>query len=479
MTRGEANRILANSRPDHATLFIWIFAISSIWHYASSSTEISRYWLQYDPLVTPLIFLSIATAFVAAIFPNKTWALITFSLGQLIAIGLRFPYVADHLVMELFLNLSIVASFCYLAIAQKTLRVSTSQIFELFSPVGRWLLIIMYFFGTFHKINPGFMSLESSCAVPFVAGFPLPEALLAQEWVQWAAIYGTLIAELVAMLLLLSARTKYVGMLLGMSFHFVIGISEFGTMAHFSAFAMALHTLFLPSSFGDRVAGNAFVPQFMKNADTFKIFTIALIVLQIAFGLHLGFTRQGYLVNSLYAVFGLTLLYLVFSHGQMRSDDAPYRLKSSLIVLNIISVWFFLHCMSPYIGLGTGGATAMFSGLRTEGGISNHFIIREPIRLFSYQDDIVYIEEAQNASLIAAKEDGQGIVLFDFQRHFVSWEQLILPLSLRVNEISYVIDDLESFQRFANERFSKQSWLEQKYMSFRLVDQPRPNRCRH
>ena len=277
MTGDETNKFLAHDRPDHATVFIWVFAVSSIWHYASSSSEISRYWLQYDSLVTPLIFLSIATAFVAAIYPNKTWALITFSVGQMIAIGLRFPYVADHLVMELFLNLSIVASFCYLAIAHKTLRVSTSQIFDLFSPVGRWLLIIMYFFGTFHKINPGFMSLESSCAVPFLAGFPLPDALLAQEWMQWTAVYGTLIAEFVAMLLLLSPRTKYVGMLLGMSFHFVIGISNFGTMAHFSAFAMALHALFLPSSFGGRIAGRAFVPRFLKNADTLKIFTIALI----------------------------------------------------------------------------------------------------------------------------------------------------------------------------------------------------------
>ncbi len=163
----------------------------------------------------------------------------------------------------------------------------------------------------------------------------------------------------------------------------------------------------------------------------------------------------------------------------MTSDDTPYRLKSPLAALNIIPVWFFLHCMSPYVGLGTGGTTAMFSGLRTEGGISNHFIIREPIPLFSYQDDVVYIEEAQNASLIAAKEDGQGIVLFDFQRHFMIRDQLMLPLSLRVNEVRYSLDDLESFQRFANERFTNQSWLEQKYMSFRLVDEPRPNRCRH
>jgi hypothetical protein len=337
----------------------------------------------------------------------------------------------------------------------------------------------MYFFGTFHKINPGFLSLESSCAVPFVSGLPLPDALLTQEWVHWAAIYGTLVVEFVAMMLLLSARTKYVGMLLGMSFHFVIGISKFGTMAHFSAFAMALHTLFLPSGFGARVAVESFVPRILKRENNFRIFTIALIVLQIAFGLHLGYTRQGYLVNSLYALFGVSLLYLVFKHGQIRTGDAPYRLRSSLAALNIIPLWFFLHCMSPYIGLGTGGATAMFSGLRTEGGISNHYIIRKPIPLFHYQDDVVYIDDARNPSLIAAKADGQGIVLFDFQRHFIKRDQLKLPLSLRVNGTSYVMNDFESFKRFANERFTQQSWLEQKYMSFRLVDQPRPNRCRH
>lgn len=466
-------------RPDHATVFIWIFAVSSIWHYTSSSSEIVRYWFQFDPLVTPLIFLSLATAFIAATFPTRTWALLTFSAGQLIAIGLRFPFVADHLVMELFLNLSIFGSFCYLAITRKTLKVTTAEIFELFSPIGRWLLILMYFFGTFHKINPGFMSIASSCATPFVAGLPLPGTLLTQEGTQWAGIYGTLILEFIAMLLLLSARTKYVGMLLGMSFHFVIGISNFGTMAHFSAFAMALHTLFLPSSFGARVVCEPLVPQVLKKTDAFKILTVALIVLQISFAVHLGFTHQGYLVNTLFALFGLVLLYLVFRYGQIRSEDAPYRLRSSFAVLNILPVWFFLHCMSPYIGLGTGGTIQMFSGLRTEGGISNHYIIREPIRLFAYQDDIVYIEEAWNSSLKAAKEGGQGIVLFDFQRHFMTKETLILPVKLRINDVGYSITDLESFGRFANERFSRQSWLERKYMSFRLVDDPQPDRCRH
>jgi hypothetical protein len=479
MTRDDTNEDLAVERPQHATVFIWIFAVSSIWHYTSSSTEISRYLLHYDALITPLIFLSIVTALVAAVFPDRTWALLTFSIGQLGAIGIRFPFVADHLVMELFLNLSIVAAYIYLAVGARSLRVTTADIFALFSPVGRWLLIIMYFYGTFHKINPGFMSLESSCAVPFVAGFPLPAALLAQEWTQWAAIYGTLIVESIAMVLLLSARTKYVGMLLGMSFHFVIGISKFGTMAHFSAFAMGLHTLFLPSSFGSRISNLSLVPRFLKDPGRIRLITIVIVALQLVFALHLGITRQGFLVNSLYALFGLSLLYFVLRHGQMRPGDAPYRLRSPLTVLNLIPVWFFLHCMSPYVGLGTGGTAAMFSGLRTEGGISNHYIIRKPIRLFHYQDDIVYIEAAQNNSLKAAMRDGQGIVLFDFQRHFTVRENLILPIKLRINDDEYSIGDIDAFQKFADERFMKQSWLERKYMSFRLVDDPHPNRCRH
>ncbi len=466
-------------RPDHATVFIWLLAISSIWHYTSSSTDIVRYWLQYDPVVTPTVFLSIATAFVAALFPTKTWALLTLSAGQLVAISVRFPHVADHMVMQLALHLSVFATFFYSAFRKRNFAVNTAEMFELFSPVGRWLLIVMYFFGTFHKINPGFMGLEASCAIPFIKGLPLPDVVLDNSLTQWSAIYGTLIFEFIAMLLLLSARTKYAGMLLGMSFHFLIGISAHGTLAHFSAFAMALHTLFLPSSIGDRLGAEAMIPQTLKRPESFKIFTIVIVLLQVSFALHLGFTRQGYLVNSLFIAFGTTLMYLVWRHGQIRAEDAPYRLRSSFAALNVVPVWFVFQCMSPYIGLGTGGTIQMFSGLRTEGGISNHYIIREPIYLFPYQDKVIYVEEAQNASLNVAKNDGQGIVLFDFQRHFSHKESIILPAQLRIDGHSYRLVDPESMRRFADEHFTDQSWLERKYLSFRLVDEPHPNRCRH
>ena len=405
--------------------------------------------------------------------------MMTMCVGQIISIYPRFPFVADHLVMELFLNFSILVSYLVVAYRNRTFAVSVEDMFAIFSPIGRWLLIIMYFYGTFHKINPGFMTPESSCAVPFVGGFPILRDLLGPGWLEYVAIYGTLILEGIAMLLLLSSRTKYFGMLLGMSFHFIIGISGYGTLAHFSAFALALHTLFLPSEFGKRIYDEPLVPEILRNALNFRVATVLLIVLQVALAIHLANTRSGLLVNTLFFLFAATLMFLVFKYGQMRQEDAPYRLKSPALALNLVPIWFFLHCMSPYIGLGTGGTMAMFSGLRTEGGISNHYIIREPIPLFSYQDQLVYFEQASNPSLQALADEGQAAVMFDFQRHITSRERLVLPVTLRVDGRVYEINTPAEFNAFAGQYFTEQTWLERKYMSFRVVDEPRPVKCRH
>ena len=266
---------------------------------------------------------------------------------------------------------------------------------------------------------------------------------------------------------------------MGMSFHFIIGISGYGTLAHFSAFALALHTLFVPSGFGERIYNERLVPGILKSETNFRIATILFITLQVAFALHLATSRQGYLVNSLFALFAVTVMFLVFKYGQVRQGDAPYRLKSPLLALNVLSVWFFIYCLSPYIGMGTGGVMAMFSGLHTEGGVSNHYIVRKPIRLFPYQDNVVYFESATNPSLAKLAEEGQGVVMFDFQRHITYREQLALPLTVRVNDQRYPLEHPDQLIEFMNEHFTEQSWLERKYMSFRVVDDPAPKQCRH
>ena len=70
-------------------------------------------------------------------------------------------------------------------------------------------------------------------------------------------------------------------------------------------------------------------------------------------------------------------------------------------------------------------------------------------------------------------------MLFDVQRHFMTREPLILPLRVRVGDVSYLLDDQQSVIKFAEVHFTKQYWLERRYMSFRLVDELHPDRCRH
>ena len=34
--------------PTHATVCIWVFTVSALWHYTSSASEIISYWFRYD-----------------------------------------------------------------------------------------------------------------------------------------------------------------------------------------------------------------------------------------------------------------------------------------------------------------------------------------------------------------------------------------------------------------------------------------------
>ncbi|KAL7555737.1 hypothetical protein ACA910_005152 [Epithemia clementina (nom. ined.)] len=56
---------------------------------------------------------------------------------------------------------------------------------------------------------------------------------------------------------------------------------------------------------------------------------------------------------------------------------------------------FIFFCMNNYLGLRTAGTVSMFSNLRTEGPRSNHFLLgSNPLKWFGYQDDWVYIVDA-------------------------------------------------------------------------------------
>ena len=67
--------------------------------------------------------------------------------------------------------------------------------------------------------------------------------------------------------------------------------------------------------------------------------------------------------------------------------------KIPIQVYSFIALLLFQGSQN-YLGLSTAGTFSMFSNLRTEGGASNHLIMKNnPLEVFDYQKDLVYIEK--------------------------------------------------------------------------------------
>jgi hypothetical protein len=76
-----------------------------------------------------------------------------------------------------------------------------------------------------------------------------------------------------------------------------------------------------------------------------------------------------------------------------------------------------LNGTSPYLGLKTENSFAMFSNLRTEGGVSNHLIVPVEAQIFDFQKYVVEISSSTDTVLQRMASEGKAMVLFEFQNY--------------------------------------------------------------
>ncbi|MEM6906915.1 MAG: HTTM domain-containing protein, partial [Pseudomonadota bacterium] len=203
------------------------------------------YQLQYGTSSLESLFVAPA-AFLLMLWPGSG-ALFALTVALHFAdLMLRPPIQSNHTMMSFFLTLGIGLAYLNLAWRERRLSVSAAQHFELFSPLGRMLLIGMYVFGTFHKINSDFLNPAVSCAVALWRSYGFPAWLQEAPSLHVAIAYGTLVLETVAIVLLLIPRLRWAGMLLGLGFHGFLGFATFQNYHAFSLLAFLLHALFLP-----------------------------------------------------------------------------------------------------------------------------------------------------------------------------------------------------------------------------------------
>ena len=333
---------------------------------------------------------------------------------------LQAPLNSNHTILKNFLILTII-----LAGAWHMLRGSGwDRFFRDFRPVGQMLLLIMYTFGIFHKINTDFLNPETSCAVALWREMPPPLVWIDNAPMHYLAIYGTFIAEGAIMLMLILPRWRHLGICAGIGFHSMLALSGYAMYPAFSTLSIVLHTLFISPAGALQIKKSStwqyFESRLKSPAGVFFLFVAVIMIALLA--LLRDYNMVAY-VWLLMMAWPLTIIALKGQPPAMESAQGRF-LWSPLIGLNAIAVLFFLNSVGPYMGLKTAQAMNMFANLRLEGGVSNHLVFTGAPGPFNYLEDLVTVHDAAGSPGLerVAQRDDVAFVYYHFLSILASQE---------------------------------------------------------
>ncbi|MDT4825577.1 hypothetical protein FQZ97_588660 [compost metagenome] len=287
-----------------------------------------------------------------------------------------------------------------------------------FAPVARGLLLIMYFFGVFHKLNTDFLNPEVSCAVALWDRMPEPIRQFNPEWFLQLAMYGTLVIESLIMLGLLARRTRHVSIVAGIAFHSMLGLSGYGFYPTFSTLVISLHLLFLAPQAAARIMDSPLCTAIrLRSQSWLGLFIASAWLFLIALMLMTGNSSN---LALAWLPWPLAILYLVARYGAERPMEriVGRSIVSRTAGLNLVTVLFFLNCFAPYLGLKTAQSMNMFANLQLEGGHSNHLVLPGAPGPFGYMGDIVHPFNVKGSNHLKYIEDhGLFVTYYDLLNH--------------------------------------------------------------
>jgi hypothetical protein len=312
------------------------------------------------------------------IVPGSFVALAAFVVVSTGVVAIHLPAASNHFIIALLVNLTLGgAALSVLLIRRKSgedREEALNRWLQLvFTPVALTLMVV-YFFGVFHKLNTSFFDSRVSCA-----GTLLRQGLTRQgitpgdipEQVVLASAALTLLWEGSILICIAVPRLRRWGILLGVIFHLTLVWAEF---YDFATFVFALYVLLLPRESFGRIA----------KVEAYRSLAImgwmASTAVSVAADLSdspsspIGIRWHTIKVVLWLLTVGpimLPLLKVNFSGGQ---PFAPRRWRLRPAWLLVVPLLAFFNGSTSYLGLKTVANYSMFSNLRTEEGRTNHLI---------------------------------------------------------------------------------------------------------
>ncbi|MEM8858673.1 MAG: hypothetical protein AAGD96_10160, partial [Chloroflexota bacterium] len=276
-------------------------------------------------------------------------------------------------------------------------------------PSSLIILLATYPFAAFAKWNYAFLNPETSCAVEIFARGHEPiglDFLTQYAGFNWLLIITGIGFESIIAILLLSGKYRRWGALLGIFFHFVVGLD---LVAHYFDFSSTLFVLFLlclPE------AAINHIYQSTKNQleDGWKLWAIgifmALILLAplndsdgarilFALGRHVLWIGFGgavlfYVVRSLFLGWGEPAVELRVLKQESYQNGPRY------VALGIFAIALSMG-VSPWLEVQTGYGLMMYSNMQVANGQTNHVIVPRSLSVGNGYSDLIQFTSSDSS----------------------------------------------------------------------------------
>ena len=402
--------------PDAVTVFSFVWAAQALAHLAFFD-----HWINgVNPLAWILLVLGIAVF----LFPGRLRLFMAMMVAYMAYFISELPFVSNHILVSMFMGLAILgaaASVCKtrcftLAPVSEEER---SEIFARFAPVLGATFAFMYYSIIVSKFNEAFFDFEISCMTMMYSTFAVNNplgAIVAQYFDTGFLFWLFIVIEIALPVLLTFRRTRLLAVYIGLPFHVLLGF-----MGHwsYSSTVIALYAVIAMPAFLELIRK---IVQWLGPGRTAAILWVfrgyvAIVLLVVAssaltgtygkqapFGWTFNFAAIQWLIWAAVLSAGI-LLAALRSHAL----NGPFNATGTTLFWAWRPGWLWLafllavlNSSSPYIGFKTETSVAMYSNLRTEGGMNNHFFM-PTLRLFNFPDDLVEVVDSNDPAIKALR----------------------------------------------------------------------------
>ena len=316
----------------------------------------------------------------------------------------KYPRVSNHSTLTLFVNIYLLFSLLTRKLFQNEKLIICNNDFL----VLRWSLIIVYLFAGFHKLNYDFLFSVNSCANWFhnKIVFLLTNQTIKPypDFIYLISPFIVVILELIESIAIMFKRTQLIALCSFILFHFYLSIGGF---IDFAAVCISLMIAFIPTKSFQKYqyVFSQKINLLSVKIDRLCLYVIALIFIGIIVYIERTFNilqtnNHGYIIIISGLLFIINIIYFSWFFIKKLYNEKKFVWESENLFYNIpIQIYPFIILLlfqgsQNYLGLSTAGTFSMFSNLKTEGGSSNHILLKNnPIEIFPFQKDLVYINE--------------------------------------------------------------------------------------